>query len=1262
MPEKIFKFPEDKVKEFIKRYSNEYRTYELKKLPIDKLVQDNDLLDDEGLESYHEENWDWEKAKDFTINQDLVRVTPVGEIPYVTENNDKLELGDGRHRVRALYNDGYTHVILPVTVSLIREELQTKEDVLKEIDRIFGQTEPYFWSTYILPNGHFLNPNTDNAQEYWKEVESEPVYEHEDFIYFNKLGEDVFEDCIKVNVTYPYVYSPENGKMTNEQCKSLQKLLDYGKDFFEYSFDEVEERVFEYHNDVDVYKMEQPLLVLTPHDEMAYDLSIYSGSDIAKKIQKSYISGVLEEELNKNTSGNTFKFKNKYYWSGSVNVLDGVIEEVHTYKEAKNHDFHHTMYFSENQVEKMDNDECVFFYIDEDNEIHIDPIGRTKTFDEMMLKSKIKEQIKFLNTINESTQEKLYHGSMSKFDVFNQEINWITPDIYYAKYYATALSDKGYIYTVEASLDKLFDMGKTGYRVYNLYPVLPPFKVSDRFLELIKSLNLTEKELNELLQEVTEEWGLEANGYKMKFSTVARSTPFKKILMSKGYRGVKAIEYNIPKNRECNTYGIFNKSEIKIVNVEEVEYSEKLYNESLLESKQDKENFKNWIANSDIVKDMSSQNKESYVNSFVDEFEEFRNNVKAPYNDYYYWIKQNDFMAFTKFMQEQRNSKESKMKAKEGAELLYSDKDWKVYKIDTYEASEKYGKGTKWCISGSKRWANGQNGERFFKDYHDEHEIDFYFFIGKDDKYAIALYPNNIVEIFNSADVKVPYIPNAPEVKELSNIKYRKETISNDDLIVHAVTTDKLPHDLLFELIEEIAYENQDYDDVIITENVNEFCDTLNEFIPDGYLEFELVLEGKYDKQKYIDEFGIDPTETQMWDGDYPRIDMGDLGDYIKLDKTKEELCNPNNYSKYKFFELVESYGDMMYRVHMQDSFSELLLYLTNLFGVNFWNQEEYNDFFEEDEIRADVPSVMIANELIYNITQGKIKNWQSMLKSFGCSDEYIKEINKAIKQQKDMNNHSNGLFTESLQLNEMKGKEIIKDKEILDIIEDCKTRLGNIGYYIGDDIDYMWGDAAHTFGTLISPTSAWNPNYTLVLNKYMKDEPRETIENTILHEFTHYIERQDLFDAGIIYIDEVTGKLMGTKEYFQNKSLYSSHGKYWQRLADNISKRLNLEKPITSTDTYEFHKGVGQYKDSKIKYVVTCDNCGNEMKFMKKTDFVKNPNIYQYDYLVNSKDGDYYYDYYEKHPDKKERAQKTQRWSCGSCGKKGQFSVKEIK
>jgi hypothetical protein len=64
------------------------------------------------------------------------------------------------------------------------------------------------------------------------------------------------------------------------------------------------------------------------------------------------------------SDGNGAIFNGKPFWSGSVSLIDGVIEEVHSYKEAEASDFHHSYYFSQAQAEKIDSGENGFFFVE----------------------------------------------------------------------------------------------------------------------------------------------------------------------------------------------------------------------------------------------------------------------------------------------------------------------------------------------------------------------------------------------------------------------------------------------------------------------------------------------------------------------------------------------------------------------------------------------------------------------------------------------------------------------------------------------------------------------------------------------------------------------------------------------------------------------------------------------------------------------------------------------------------------------------------
>lgn len=146
-----------------------------------------------------------------------------------------------------------------------------------------------------------------------------------------------------------------------------------------------------------------------------------------------------------------------------------------------------------------------------------------------------------------------------------------------------------------------------------------------------------------------------------------------------------------------------------------------------------------------------------------------KNRLKAPENDLYYWIKQGSIEELEAVVTELETTKSKTLLRKEavsGGDLVYESEHWKVYHITTFEASQYYGRDTKWCITGIDGY-----GDKYWKDYHDTRGIEFYFLItkdnydprGTDSKFAISIYPNNICEVFNQQDKvvpldKVPYI------------------------------------------------------------------------------------------------------------------------------------------------------------------------------------------------------------------------------------------------------------------------------------------------------------------------------------------------------------------------------------------------------------------------------------------------------------------------------------------------------------------------
>ena len=90
---------------------------------------------------------------------------------------------------------------------------------------------------------------------------------------------------------------------------------------------------------------------------------------------------------------NGFIFKGKEAWSGAVSLKDGIIEEVHSAREAMNADFHHSLYFSEAVAERIDDEESAFFWVD-DGTIFTE--WRSDNSDNLNLIASIKEQIELI--------------------------------------------------------------------------------------------------------------------------------------------------------------------------------------------------------------------------------------------------------------------------------------------------------------------------------------------------------------------------------------------------------------------------------------------------------------------------------------------------------------------------------------------------------------------------------------------------------------------------------------------------------------------------------------------------------------------------------------------------------------------------------------------------------------------------------------------------------------------------------------------------
>lgn len=125
-----------------------------------------------------------------------------------------------------------------------------------------------------------------------------------------------------------------------------------------------------------------------------------------------------------------------------------------------------------------------------------------------------------------------------------------------------------------------------------------------------------------------------------------------------------------------------------------------------------------------------------------------------------------------------------KAKAKEGADLIYSDGKWDVYKVKTYDAAKYYGRGTKWCITG-RYDGDEEKGQYYFDLYIKNRNLDggYYFYIAADgDKYCVLREKDGTINSIwmandrrtTSAKIRknrpdFPSVPNVLEFNEASD-------------------------------------------------------------------------------------------------------------------------------------------------------------------------------------------------------------------------------------------------------------------------------------------------------------------------------------------------------------------------------------------------------------------------------------------------------------------------------------------------------------
>jgi len=309
--------------------------------------------------------------------------------------------------------------------------------------------------------------------------------------------------------------------------------------------------------------------------------------------------------------------------------------------------------------------------------------------------------------------------------------------------------------------------------------------------------------------------------------------------------------------------------------------------ESLTEAKADVDKFKAWLADGIRGSNFSEPNADEVAKGYADFFVANKNRLKSPQNDFYYWMKKpfGEFVSFISDLKRKDDEKSlSKSKEDEGSKLVYEDEDWFVYEITNYEASKKYGANTKWCISGSKRWNNGENGRKFFDEYASK-GIRFFFFIDRKGgrKYAFTAYPealgDDAYEIYNDMDVRVPFIPNAPAVDELlamygkDNAFYGSVQDVRLELKLALAEGNYSPSTLKW-IVDDYQLNYGGEEEFLIATDKYQLVNELDWLIPDEYLEWERSYEEAEASHK--DDGDDSNSYSAYWDGDFCQISNWD--------------------------------------------------------------------------------------------------------------------------------------------------------------------------------------------------------------------------------------------------------------------------------------------------------------------------------------------------------------------------------------------------
>ena len=204
-----------------------------------------------------------------------------------------------------------------------------------------------------------------------------------------------------------------------------------------------------------------------------------------------------------------------------------------------------------------------------------------------------------------------------------------------------------------------------------------------------------------------------------------------------------------------------------------LEYRVRKLESLLLEGKRDQEILNNFLGD-----------------DYYNKYQAIKNKIRDPeYKDIYKMIKMDPDEVKNYIDSFQSNTDIRRSRKSEGAELIYQDDLWKVYKITTYPAAQLYGSGTTWCITGRYN-GHEERGEEYFNDYINENDLDggYYFYIKNDGKTKFCLLrraDSEIHSIWNAEDDEVDVDNIALEDRDFPTVPGIFEPIPYEDITIN---------------------------------------------------------------------------------------------------------------------------------------------------------------------------------------------------------------------------------------------------------------------------------------------------------------------------------------------------------------------------------------------------------------------------------------------------------------------------------------------